>query len=480
LVLGWSFCIHTVDNINEFSQKTFSNYYQLFKELLWYKLDDDQTQQVHSGSDILLGSTGSFKRFDSVDRNAHEGELIYGQTTLATPPWTTDESIPPQPLRPAPLPLSIKVKNKQSVGKQESLEPNATSAPLKSTPRPVPRKQMSAPSSCQIPLINPPERGFQKIVKDVQQATTTNPFLNGFVSFESIKTNFFSTTVLTENERATKSASVSKNPFISTSDNNVFDFNPKTIKSIMEETTDDGYLGDNDDNEDAADPLKQLEERIQKLEASGKQRRRNSGSGSPPRFSPKLLNKTSPVTENSTEVSTLNSNANEKFVDSSLSASDESVTMSYRKHIRNRSLSENETTDLNLFNEDYGDQMSPLIIAPPSSSSTNPFLNGKRLLKTPSETYLEQYSMMRANNNNASTSSVNKSSQLCKHPSLSKILQGSQPLFENSESTQSLSSIKRALSSESISSESSVVMSTLERTTPPVTGLLCIALQYDK
>lgn len=434
---------------------------------------------MHSGSDILLGSTGSFKRFDSVDRNAHEGELIYGQTTLATPPWTTDETIPPQPLRPAPLPLAIKVKGRQNVTKQESLEPNSISAPLKSTPRPVPRKQMSAPPSCQIPVINPPEKGFQKIVKDVQQATTTNPFLNGFVSFDSIKTNFFSTTVSTENERATKSASVSKNPFISTSscgcDNNVFDFNPKTIKSIMEETPDDGYLGDNDENEDAADPLKQLEERIQKLEASGKQRRRSSGGSSSPRFSPKLLNKTSPNADNGSEISSIN----EKFVDSSLN--DESVAKSYRKHIRNRSFSENEANDLNAFDEDH--QISSLITAsPPSSSSTNPFLNGKRLLKTPSETYLEQFSMMRAKTNCTSPLPTinNKSSQFCKHPSLNKILQSSQPLFENSESTQSLSSIKRALSSESISSESSVKIGMLERITPPVTALLCIALQYDK
>lgn len=428
----------------------------------------------------MLGSTGSFKRFDSVDRNAHEGELIYGQTTLATPPWTTDETIPPQPLRPAPLPLAIRVKGRQNVTKQESFEPNSISAPLKSTPRPVPKKQMSAPSSCQIPVINPPERGFQKIVKDVQQATTTNPFLNGFVSFDSIKSNFFSTTVTTENERATKSASVSKNPFISTSscgsDNNVFDFNPKTIKSIMEETPDDGYLGDNDENEDAADPLKQLEERIQKLEASGKQRRRSSGGTSSPKFSPNLLNKTSSNADNVNEISSVD----EKFVNSSLK--DESAAKSYRKHIRNRSFSENEASDLNSFNEDH--QMSSLTTAAPLSSSfsTNPFLNGKRLLKTPSETYLEQFSMMRAKNNCTSPSPTmnNKSTQLCKHPSLNKILQSSQPLFENSESTQSLSSIKRALSSESISSESSVVMSTLERTTPPVTALLCIALQYDK
>lgn len=431
-------------------------------------------QQVHSGSDILLGSTGSFKRFDSVDRNAHEGELVYGQTTLATPPWATDESIPPQPLRPAPLPLAVKVKklnmSHSMVNKQVSMEPKAISAPLKSVPRPVPKKQLSAPaSSSQIPLINPPEKGLQKIVKDVS-ATTTNPFLNGLINFESIKTNFFSTTITSENERATKSAVVSKNPFINSSgDHSMFDFNPTTIKSIMEETTDDGYLGDNDENNEA-DPLRQLEERIQKLEASGKLRRRSSGGS--PRFSPKALTKsmTSPNSEQTVE---LGSSVNEKFVDSSLN--DESVAKSYRKHLRNRSFSENETADFTTFGEsaDFADQTSPLaVVAQPSS--TNPFLNGKRLLKTPSETYLEQFSMMRAN------SSGSKSTQLGKHPSLNKILQGTQPLFESSESTQSLTAIKRALSSESISSESSVVMSTLERTTPPVTGLLGIALQYDK
>lgn len=443
-------------------------------------------QQVHSGSDILLGSTGSFKRFDSVDRNAHEGELVYGQTALSTPPWNADETIPPQPLRlaPCPLPISMKSKDKNvnsPVHKQESLEKKSNTAPLKSIPRPIARKQLSAPAaSCSIPLINPPERGIQQIVKDVQ--ATTNPFLNGLINFESIKTNFFSTTVTTEckieNERATKSAIISKNPFKNSlsGDHIVFDFHPNTIKSIMEEVPDDGYLGDNDDN-DEVDPLKQLEERIQKLEASGKHRRK-SGSGSPPRFSPKTMSNkppTSPLAESSSHVGDLTSSANEKFVDSSLY--DESVAKSYRKHIRNRSFSENEANDLSVLAELNDYQMSPASVIQPSS--TNPFLNGKRLLKTPSETYLEQYSMMRANQiNNAAVNS--KSLQLCKHPSLTKILQTSQPLFEAGETSQSLLSIKRATSSESISSDSSVIFNKLERITPPVTGNLCIALQYDK
>lgn len=72
------------------------------------------TQQVHSGSEILLGSTGSFKRFDSVDHHTYDKEFVFGQTTLSTPPWTIDEKIPPQPLRPAPAPTPISKFREQS------------------------------------------------------------------------------------------------------------------------------------------------------------------------------------------------------------------------------------------------------------------------------------------------------------------------------------------------------------------------------
>lgn len=310
--------------------------------------------------------------------------------------------------------------------------------------------------------------------------TTTNPFLNGLVSFESIKTNFFSSTITTEckfeNERETKSAMVSKNPFINSSvEHSVFDFNPTAIKSIMEETPDDGYLGDNDEK-DEVDLLKTLEERIQRIELSGKHRRKSSGSGSTPRYSPKILHK--PMVSTSSENMELNSNVHEKFVDSP--CNDESIAKSFRKHIRNRSFSENEVCDLSIYNEnvDYADQMIPLTAE--QTASTNPFLNGKRLLKTPSETFLEQYSMLHQNIASTANSDNHNSSQLPKHLSLNKFLQTSPPLFKNIEMPQTLTSIKRALSSESISSESSVVMSSLERTTPPITGLLCVALQYDK
>ncbi|KAG5684125.1 hypothetical protein PVAND_013369 [Polypedilum vanderplanki] len=470
---------------------------------------------VQSGSEILLGSTGSFKRFESVDRSTYEGELV---APMPTPPWSTDETIPPQPLRPAPLPIAAKFKSRSStssysstssslMSKQDSLEPKSiTSAPaLKSIPRPIPRKQNSAPAgSCQIPLINPPseqqQRGLHKIVKDVQ--ATTNPFLNGLINLEAIKTNFFSTTVVQdtpeckiENERAVRSAIISKNPFktsssssvsLSSCDNTFFDFNPNTIKSIMEEEPpDDGYEGDNDDCDD---PLKQLEARIQKLEASNKQRRR-SGSQSPPlRFSPKVLNKQPPASplENNLD---LISNVNEKFIDSPFN--DENVTRNFRKHIRNRSYSENEAGELGILCEqsNFKEQLSPpppISVTSVTTIATNPFncTNSKRpLLKTPSETYLEQYStMMKSSGGPTVIVNNNKPVQLCKHPSLTKILQSSSSsLFDSTtETAQNLSALKRTVSSESISSDSSVIMSTLERSAPPITGNLCIALQYDK
>jgi hypothetical protein len=465
---------------------------------------------VHSGSDILLGSTGSFRRFESVDRNSNDNvvcENIYGQSALITPPWSClSDEIPPQPLRPAPLPFKSNSNSSSSNGslistKHESIDGRniSSSAPIKSVPRPVPKKQMSAPAGVTTSLQNNNNR--EKIVQQQNTIlTTTNPFLNGLVNIESLKTNFFSSTIITEeDERQTKSAFVSKNPFFTptsgvvsdeNAENSMFDFNPNTIKSILEETTDEGYLGDNDEC-DEVDPLKQLEERIQKIEALGKQRRKSSSGG----ISPKIIttnNKkkvTSPNSNTTTDNNVIDLNLNEKFV---TSLSDENIAVNYRNHVRNRSFSEtNETTvDLEVLKEVETDEKVDIFMSDDdlttTNSSTNPFMNTKKkLVKTPSESYLEQFSIMRANNivnqnRNNNLLGSGKSTLLCKHPSLLKILQTSSTTLENSESIQSLSSIKRAQSTESISSDSSVVMSTLERSTPPVTGLLCIALQYDK
>lgn len=79
--------------------------------------------QMHSGSEIYLGSTGSFQRFDSVDRDY---KPQYGQGSgLTVPPWRTSSTeeaeIPPQPLRPAPSPKEPKLTREKAIHKQTSV-----------------------------------------------------------------------------------------------------------------------------------------------------------------------------------------------------------------------------------------------------------------------------------------------------------------------------------------------------------------------
>lgn len=60
--------------------------------------------KIPSGSELLINSTGSFKRFDSIDRDYKP----FNQATINSPSWSIAvPDIPPQPLRPAP-PLSPK------------------------------------------------------------------------------------------------------------------------------------------------------------------------------------------------------------------------------------------------------------------------------------------------------------------------------------------------------------------------------------
>lgn len=129
------------------------------------------------------------------------------------------------------------------------------------------------------------------------------------------------------------------------------------------------------------------------------------------------------------------------------------------------------------------DQSSPLstmqINSPvtPNANNTNPF-SQKRLHKTASETYLEQYSVMKLNKTTSSSNViVNNKNNLSRHLSFNKSLSQQSSMDSTTTETQN---IKRAMSCESVSSQSSVVISDLEQYVPPVTGNLCVGLQYDK
>ncbi|XP_069677708.1 synaptotagmin-12-like isoform X2 [Periplaneta americana] len=67
---------------------------------------------VHSDSDIHLDATGSFKRFDPVDRDFRvaitTSSLMGGYGGSPPPSATLPAAIPPQPLRPAPAPAPMR------------------------------------------------------------------------------------------------------------------------------------------------------------------------------------------------------------------------------------------------------------------------------------------------------------------------------------------------------------------------------------
>lgn len=150
---------------------------------------------------------------------------------------------------------------------------------------------------------------------------------------------------------------------------------------------------------------------------------------------------------------------------------------------RNRSLSEttevieNELLQFNCGGDrtTYRDQA--------NSSTTNPFRSN--LHKTLSETYLEQYLLNSKHRYSASqmwmfSKSLSRQSS---NVSLTKSL-GSQSSILSSENgfngSETVASIKRAMSCDSVSSDSSVVLADLEQPVPAITGILCVGLQYDK
>lgn len=118
-----------------------------------------------------------------------------------------------------------------------------------------------------------------------------------------------------------------------------------------------------------------------------------------------------------------------------------------------------------------------------SLTTTNPFKSG-HLQKTLSETYLMEQLAMSARNCRSFSQQWQFGKTLsrqCSNQSLafngSSSVNGSQTSIVSSGSVPTMT---RAVSCESLSSESSVLLADLETPVPQVTGLLCVGLQYDK
>ncbi|XP_055523912.1 uncharacterized protein LOC129717779 [Wyeomyia smithii] len=484
---------------------------------------------MHSGSEILLGSTGSFQRFDSVDRDY---KPAHGQGQgLTVPPWRTtsveESEIPPQPLRPAPSPKEPKLVREKAILRQTS-EPKPPTGPIMISPipRPVPRKQHSAPISFPLPVLSSPrEKRFQQ-----ESHFCTNPFLNEPPLNEEIdpprpvsppvppappdpqpEPPFL--------QRLIKSAN---NPFISyprkPEDECFFSFEPTAVRSVFAED----------------DPLRRAEKRLSKIENLRKMSRLiesnqvllniyqqfngtvdrssesestpahstaghlpptqiiapSSSSSSSPLVSPKLVNNSpAPPISNfspppSLPTSSTTKTDNSKYQDSPRTDVVDNIRVptvsSSIKHIlRNRSFSETEFSERKLFksyalvseteqsaqaqllkNSSHKD-LSRYYSGSPQPSCASYSNSASSLHKTLSESFLEQYSSL------GRTDSAGPQSSISSGNTASTV------------TTERPRSVMPSTSSESVASQSSVIFSDLEPARP-ITGYLCVGLQYDK
>lgn len=142
-----------------------------------------------------------------------------------------------------------------------------------------------------------------------------------------------------------------------------------------------------------------------------------------------------------------------------------SHTSSNSHGIHNRSLSDNGTT---LLNTDIYEQ-----------STTNPF-NASNLHKTVSDTHLEQHLTQKRTHSSSldhRTLSRQSMASACREQKQQSANHQSPPTPINLNEAE----MKRAMSCESVNSESSVLLADLEQQQmPTVTGQLCVGLQYDK
>lgn len=180
-------------------------------------------------------------------------------------------------------------------------------------------------------------------------------------------------------------------------------------------------------------------------------------------------------------------NLAEKFFDSPYADTFDNIETILKTQFRNRSRSETEiieTPDPRKYGQqmdssgNYNRKSSIVTIGDSVTGSTNPFSNN--LHKTLSETYLEQ--MSSNNRNYRSASQTWQFGRALTRQGSNMSLTRSLGSSQNSIVSDGCADIdlKRAMSCDSVNSESSVILADLEPPVQPVTGLLCVGLQYDK
>lgn len=147
-----------------------------------------------------------------------------------------------------------------------------------------------------------------------------------------------------------------------------------------------------------------------------------------------------------------------------------------QQQFRNRSLSDTQTFALDAYNaaDDVKDQTES-----DEQLDTNPFVGGN-IYKTVSDTQLERISTIRTRSA-AQTWSFGRSLSRQAGTNMSGGNSGYKTSVGGGDAASDAPDLKRAMSCDSVNSESSVILADLEQQiVPTVTGLLCVGLQYDK
>ncbi|KAI8127921.1 Synaptotagmin-12 [Lucilia cuprina] len=247
-----------------------------------HKLFKPNGYMIHSGSELLLSSSGSFKRFDTVDKESCKNSQN-SPKHATTPLWNLSQNeseIPPQPLRPAPAPcssqtagsvghtkivtFSVNLENESPFVSQHNSRENGDmfrSGILQSNlKRPVDIPVLEAPPQTKLtnnivasqtataiprPVVkkSPQQNGFykednpQQLLSgssdsdpdQLQRANNTNPFLENLPKTQPNSTALKSNNQTTTNEPAITIA----NPFVET--HNINDVTSSNIEDHFSE-----------------------------------------------------------------------------------------------------------------------------------------------------------------------------------------------------------------------------------------------------
>lgn len=137
------------------------------------------------------------------------------------------------------------------------------------------------------------------------------------------------------------------------------------------------------------------------------------------------------------------------------------VTLNNAPYNQNHNRSHSDSGSNTLKSDIYGQ----------TATLTNPFAASGNLHKTISDTYLEQYSTHKKQITNT----------FDRTPSRQSIHNSTNEQANSLQTPSNDTELKRAMSCDSVNSESSVLLADLEQQTmPTVTGSLCVGLQYDK